>query len=272
MKVTGSTSRLVTGFIVLSLMAAAIPFPAWAAANPQGSARPAFSASVDESHQPGALIAQINNDLPSLFAIDKSHITGVAHESALPGDKPEHEVMRHLLVVLAYSKDPILCKLLKKKDYANVMLLAGTLGVFGVTMADHIYVEHEIYNNRLLIPKTFESVKIRQLTVANLTVIYDSITVATALLVTSWNLYYASKIKKRKKQIDAQIDRVIDDLNHGANNVYARNSLMALLKNDEAVTEYLNIWHYAHTGAPPTEQPQTDVNTLFKPSLKRYQF
>ena len=152
--------------------------------------------------------------------------------------------MRQMLVVLAYQKDPLLSKLVKKRHYSSLMMLAVGAGIYGTAFAQSTYIIKHIYNDSLF--STYKQAKIRQRTFATTSIVYYSLLFGGIAMITGWNMFYDRKIKKQKKVIDARVDATIRDLSEGANDLYARGELFELLKSEEVVLEYLNLWRATH--------------------------
>jgi hypothetical protein len=246
LRVTKSIQRLITGFL-LSIFLLKGMIAESTAAQPDAVAPPraelrAEEAGVGQPH--GEQVAKLN---PGAFLnAGQGSLTGVTQQSTQPGQPSEHEIMRQLLVILAYQKDPQLRKLIKKRNYSSPMLSAVGLGIYGVSFAQSVYALRHIYDEHLLFPKGYRQIKTRLRTAANMTVIYYGILFGGIAIIASWNIYFDRKIKKRKKEIDAQIDGVIRYLSAGANHLYARSELVDLLKSEEVIMEYLNLWYATH--------------------------
>jgi hypothetical protein len=218
------------------------------------------------------LLAQLDPDAALRTMGLRNRLTGVAKAAAYrhnPADQRAHDLMRNLLLILAYEQDAVLRKMLKRKDYANAMIFGASIGVFGVNLSQHLYAYHLAYHKP--VPDGYHEIKIRAQTLVNMALIEDGIELFSAALVAGWSAYYSRKVNRRKKWINNQVDAVLNDLEQGANDTYAKIALLDLLKNEESAVEFLNIWRAAHA-SPGQEHTPLAEQDLFGRKIRRVQF
>lgn len=161
-----------------------------------------------------------------------------------------HDLVYSLLLAVVYGQDPVLGRLVKKPGYISGLLLAAAVGVYGISLADGIYV----YNigRHHLVPSSFNAARERIMLPAELTIINSGLSIGSLAIASVWAGYYVTQIKKRKKFLKQQVDEVFRRLDQGATDSEIHDQLIGLLKNEVSAAEFLRLWHLLHP-APEDE-------------------
>jgi len=253
--------EVLAGLLVVGIVCSSLNVPVQAEILP-GQLTPVSLSdyAAPQQQPPGSeVIAQQGSSLPAAIPGTQSKITGITRQALRLSPQPHHTLMRTMLLVMAYEQDPELLKMIKKQGYANPAILAVVLGVYGLTLAEGIYIADGAYTRPAV--GGYHAIKNRQAVTGNITTIIGGLGLGSTLAIVAWIAHYNKKISKRKQVIRNQVDAILTQLSAGAGDQQVHAPLLALLKDEESVAEFLSLWRSAHqksTSADVPDAPRPD--------------
>lgn len=174
-----------------------------------------------------------------------------------------NSMLGHLLLAMAYERDPLLGKWIKKRKRTEPAAALGLIAVYGVTMAQGINGVLDAYKEP--ITTNVHRGRLPILVPYTLTIVQAGLGLATFLGISVWAHHCNRHIQARQQELQGRVDRVLQKLAGGVHDQAVSQELSALVGED-AKEEYLKLWHVIHphpnmqadefgTGSPKSSEP-----------------
>jgi len=174
-----------------------------------------------------------------------------------------NSMLGRLLLAMAYERDPLLGKWIKKRKRTEPAAALGLISVYGVTMAQGINGVLDAYKEP--ITTNVHRGRLPILVPYTLTIVQAGLGLVTFVGISVWVHHCNRHIQVRQQELHSRVDRVLQKLAGGVHDRAVSQELSALVGED-AKDEYLKLWHVIHphpnmqaeefeTGSPKSSEP-----------------